>query len=732
MESSSSKAQAEEKRQAEIRKQIALLQAQLGEASDISTEAPAASKRKRPDTQGTCLAPATPSPKKRKRDHLTRDSREAGVSAPQTARNSSTKYESKAGPSSSRLATYEPPPKPAPSNVLAKLAGLKGKSKAESPMDRVSRTSGFLERPAPRVDKGAVPPMDVVDALKRDDQLALIEDLEPGPYDHKPPIDDPFFKTLEPNSGIRLSSRSVPHDDIQEYLTARYYLSPSRLYSVIRLQPNKQGYDVPVEGDWVTIAVVAERGPIKYSRAPVTIGPEDEGAQEGDGSNELVGDGRGRFQFADPKSNGKGKGKDKAKDAPYKKSGKKYLTIKLVDFGSRARSASSATGGKAVIRGDAFLSLLLFEADACDVIHTDDGKKRRVYRGGSRGAFEDLAKLGEGDVVALLNPKILKPFQRAADSPHPSSNILAVTPESSESIVVLGRAKDLGTCQVVKHDGKTAVERRRAGRAEFAIGTSGMGASNKPARKPAYDPARQWGLKPEPVAGTSTYVISGHVVGGTTGSIYVAETMGREGQAKAKRKLDRDADRELKALLERDKEGMRAVVRAREVAKEMEEKSGKQPKGRTKGKDKAVNRDKGKEPKKSKAKEDTDSSSGSDLEIEPPVATNAQKNAYSASIIKQLGFDPTVKTGHKRIDDIDIDNKMKALSGSLASRKDIALGPRPGQRIRSGVVAPRERTKLPDNEEDEDVADFEAEMASFRRPVLLEDEKMVDLDYSSE
>jgi minichromosome maintenance protein 10 len=51
--------------------------------------------------------------------------------------------------------------------------------------------------------------------------------------------------------------------------------------------------------------------------------------------------------------------------------------------------------------------------------------------------------------------------------------------------------------------------------------------------------------------------------------------MGREGQAKAKRKFGRDADRELKALLEKDKEGMRAVVRAREVAKMMDEKDGK-------------------------------------------------------------------------------------------------------------------------------------------------------------
>ena len=53
----------------------------------------------------------------------------------------------------------------------------------------------------------------------------------------------------------------IPHDDFQDYLRGRYYLSPSKLYSVVRLLPNKQGYDVPVCGDWLTIAVVAERAP---------------------------------------------------------------------------------------------------------------------------------------------------------------------------------------------------------------------------------------------------------------------------------------------------------------------------------------------------------------------------------------------------------------------------------------------------------------------------------------
>lgn len=74
---------------------------------------------------------------------------------------------------------------------------------------------------------------------------------------------------------------------------------------------------------------------------------------------------------------------------------------------------------------------------------------------------------------------------------------------------------------------------------------------------------------------------------------------------------------------------------------------------------------------------------------------------------------------------------MKALS-ALASRKDIELGPRPGQRIRSGVVAPITSAKAKSLHSDDD-AEFEAEMASFGRPALLEEEeKMVDLDYNSE
>lgn len=137
--------------------------------------------------------------------------------------------------------------------------------------------------------------------------------------------------------------------------------------------------------------MVAERGPLRYSKAPVAVGPE-----EGD----------------EVAKKGKWKGKGKINEEIPRPTGKKYVNLKLIDFGSRSRSSSSATGGKAIIRGDAFLSLLLFESDSFDLVSGDgDSQVRKIYKGGSRGAFESMSKLKEGDVIAFLNPRILKPYQ---------------------------------------------------------------------------------------------------------------------------------------------------------------------------------------------------------------------------------------------------------------------------------------------------------------------------------
>lgn len=146
------------------------------------------------------------------------------------------------------------------------------------------------------------------------------------------------------------------------------------------MTPDRRSYDVSVPGDWVTIAVVAKRGPLKTSKAPVALAPDDKSSR---------------------------KGKTKPEE---KLSGKRYVNITLVDFGTR--SGSSATGGKSTIGGDAQLSLLLFESDGFDIVKSEDGSKpRKLYKGGSKGAYEALFDLAEGDVIAILNPRVLKPFQ---------------------------------------------------------------------------------------------------------------------------------------------------------------------------------------------------------------------------------------------------------------------------------------------------------------------------------
>ena len=195
----------------------------------------------------------------------------------------------------------------------------------------------------------------------------------------------------------------LSHEDLHEYMTARYFISPSRLYSAVRLLPNNQGYDVPVVGDWVTIGVIGERGPTRVSRAPVTSGrvKDDSDHDEGDPSASVS-------RPAQRSDNGKGR--DGAGDAQSSKPfGRKYVNLKLIDFG--ARSKGESVNGKAAIRGDALLSLLLFQSDSEERVEDEDGRPRVVYKGGSRGAFERMAKLREGAVVALLNPRILKPFQ---------------------------------------------------------------------------------------------------------------------------------------------------------------------------------------------------------------------------------------------------------------------------------------------------------------------------------
>lgn len=181
--------------------------------------------------------------------------------------------------------------------------------------------------------------------------------------------------------------------------------------------PNKQAYDVPVVGDWVTIAVIAERGQISVSRGGgSSVSKKDDDAEQSANDDEdepAAGQKNDVTGLLDPSPPRKassskfGKSKGKGTEPAKKKVGKKYLTLKLVDFGHR----SSGSGAQRTIKGDAVLSMILFEADSYATIRDGKGLADRVYRGGSGGAFEACAKLRTGAVIAILNPKILKPFQ---------------------------------------------------------------------------------------------------------------------------------------------------------------------------------------------------------------------------------------------------------------------------------------------------------------------------------
>ena len=78
--------------------------------------------------------------------------------------------------------------------MLSKLASSSKKSTEEEPT-RI-RSTGFAERPPTPLN---------LNIPKRDENLAIIDEVPIGPEDHKAPFDDPTFQKLEPNSGIRLS-----------------------------------------------------------------------------------------------------------------------------------------------------------------------------------------------------------------------------------------------------------------------------------------------------------------------------------------------------------------------------------------------------------------------------------------------------------------------------------------------------------------------------------------------
>lgn len=218
MDSSSHRLEEEKRKNADLRRQIALLQAQLPEDPETTPVVSDSKSPKRKKPEPRLLAPATPSPsrlitltlqaismwlveKKRKLDHDSSSSNSSKALFPSLSRHGASKHGSLVQHKPNTRTALPLIQPAAPSNVLSNLAALNGRP-VDTSAEMVARSSAFTERPqTPPVDDHA----DILLAPKRDARLALIEDLEPGPYDHTPPHDDVEFQRLEPNSGIRLS-----------------------------------------------------------------------------------------------------------------------------------------------------------------------------------------------------------------------------------------------------------------------------------------------------------------------------------------------------------------------------------------------------------------------------------------------------------------------------------------------------------------------------------------------
>lgn len=192
----------------------------------------------------------------------------------------------------------------------------------------------------------------------------------------------------------------MAHSTVQDQLYGRYHLSPSQLYSVIRLSRDGATYDIPVDGEWVTIAVVAERGEVRMSGYKDASDSESDGEGSGTSKHKPVTGQAG----AGPAKPG---APSKRAQPPKKRRAKKYINIRLAALPSRAVSGPGSGAG-----GDAMLQLLLFEADHVVRSEPDEqGKVKQTYKGGSGGAYERWCNLNPGDVIGLVNPKVLRPLK---------------------------------------------------------------------------------------------------------------------------------------------------------------------------------------------------------------------------------------------------------------------------------------------------------------------------------
>ncbi|CDW97379.1 hypothetical protein [Sporisorium scitamineum] len=330
----------------------------------------------------------------------------------------------------------------------------------------------------------------------RDDHLALVENLRPGPRPIPPNPEDPKWESMEPFSGHRLRERKLPHSQLKDHLRGRYHIPPSLLYSVAR--PNNDcirsgGREVPVDGDWIVIATIVEKSELLVTKGFRTDAPGSQ--QKSRASTALDDDAGDPLLFKDATSDANGNlrldldpgNPDAFHDtASRNKRGKatttfdneqerlrqqtnlanrsrKFVILKLVDLGV---NNTTTTDGSSSSRGDNYLSLIAYESDPIDTsvvlrntnIRSDlsdslSATKTKKWINGSRGAFELLYQQAEGTLIAIMNPKVALPWAEGRVGSK-ESKMLRLTPRSAEDCLIIGQAADYKCCSAIKANGQ--------------------------------------------------------------------------------------------------------------------------------------------------------------------------------------------------------------------------------------------------------------------------------------
>ncbi|PLW43697.1 hypothetical protein PCASD_08295 [Puccinia coronata f. sp. avenae] len=393
---------------------------------------------------------------------------------------------------------------PSRSTLVEGLSDLRKESKKQTLIQESKRSNSFSSRP--------VRPVEPPEELRASDLTVKVK-IPLGPIAHEPSSRDPEFLQIEPNSLTRLKKRSLSHQLLQDYLSDRHIVRINELYAIIRKAEVSrfQGgteWKVPLVGDWVLFGVIGQKSDFKttspyiasqYNRMmnnkhqeentnqPQASTSNPKNAEEGE--EEDVKDDLNEELQRDDQSKKKGKTTETVAEEVKPKQ-KKFVTFKLIDMSSNKISSS----------GSGVINMILFEAD-CEVSNGEEGTQK-IYRGGSGGAYEKFWKEQPGSLIAILNPKVLKNRAQSISSYRPKTDILSITPENQQSIMVIGRSKDIGSCVAKRldsgkpcgdwcdlrncgSDGSDAlaicdfhlqrqVQKVRAGRAEFFSGTSGM------------------------------------------------------------------------------------------------------------------------------------------------------------------------------------------------------------------------------------------------------------------